>query len=75
MEVRGVGILPFAYRPRATIRLVVELAVDPDAGERLPEPRQTVISDVTLPIYRLNPRPASAPIKVELLAARLEECP
>ncbi|MDZ7280650.1 HPr kinase/phosphatase C-terminal domain-containing protein [Sphingomonas sanguinis] len=75
LEVRGVGILPFPHRASATIHLVIDLAADPDAEERLPEPCQTMISDVTLPIYRLNPRPASAPIKVELLAARLEEYP
>ncbi|GAA3269916.1 HPr kinase/phosphorylase [Sphingomonas yabuuchiae] len=75
IEVRGVGILPFPYRASATIGLVVELHVDSDAEERLPEARQTVIAGVSLPIYRLNPRPASAPIKVELLASRLKECP
>lgn len=75
IEVRGVGILPFPYRAGATIGLVVELHVDPDAEERLPEARQTVMAGVSLPIYRLNPRPASAPIKVELLASRLKECP
>ncbi|WP_428968030.1 HPr kinase/phosphorylase [Sphingomonas sp. Xoc002] len=75
IEVRGVGILPYPYRASATIDLVVELHVDPDTEERLPEARQTVIAGVSLPIYRLNPRPASAPIKVELLASRLKECP
>ena len=75
IEVRGVGILPFPHRSEAIIRLVVDLAADPDVEERLPEPHQTVIAGVTLPIYRLNPRPASAPIKVELLASRLKECP
>lgn len=75
IEVRGVGILLYPYRASATIGLVVELHVDPDAEERLPEARQTVIAGVSLPIYRLNPRPASAPIKVELLASRLKECP
>lgn len=75
IEVRGVGILPFPNHSEAIIRLVVDLAADPDVEERLPEPHQTVIAGVTLPIYRLNPRPASAPIKVELLASRLKECP
>lgn len=75
IEVRGVGILSFPYQAAATIGLVVELLADPNIEERLPECRQTVIAGVSLPIYRLNPRPASAPIKVELLASRLKECP
>jgi serine kinase of HPr protein (carbohydrate metabolism regulator) len=73
IEVRGVGILSFPHRPKATIRLAIELIADSETQERLPDPRQTVIAGVTLPIYRLNPRPASAPIKVELLAASLKE--
>lgn len=75
IEVRGVGILPVHHRPHATIHLVIDLVTDTLIEERLPEPRQTVIAGVTLPIYRLNPRPASASIKVELLVSRLKECP
>lgn len=75
IEVRGVGIMPAPYRASATIRLVIELGVEPDIEERLPEPRQTVIAGVRIPIYRLNPFWASAPIKVELLASRLKELP
>lgn len=74
IEVRGVGIVPVPYQASAIVSLIVELPVDPDLEERLPEARQTVIAGISLPIYRLNPRPASTPIKVELLASRLKEC-
>ena len=75
IEVRGVGVLPMPHRPSATIGLVIELISGDGVEERLPEPGYTVIAGVTLPIYRLNPRPASAPIKVELLAARPRKGP
>ncbi|WP_294235472.1 HPr kinase/phosphorylase [uncultured Sphingomonas sp.] len=70
MEVRGVGILPMPYRPSARIALVIELVA---AEDRLPEPDETVIAGVPLPIYRLTPLSASAPIKVELMVSRLKE--
>ncbi|OMJ32260.1 aldolase [Sphingomonas sp. Sph1(2015)] len=73
IEVRGVGIVPVPYQASAIVSLIVELPVDPDLEERLPEARQTVIAGISLPIYRLNPRPASTPIKVELLASHLKE--
>ncbi|WP_322963715.1 HPr kinase/phosphorylase [Sphingomonas fuzhouensis] len=69
IEVRGVGILPLPYRPTAIIGLVIDLGDE----ERLPDPQDTVIAGVTIPIYRLNPLPASAPIKVELLVSRVKE--
>lgn len=73
IEVRGVGILPRLYHATAMIRAVFALSNEPGWEERMPEPHTTVIAGVTLPIYRLNPFPASAAIKVELLVSRLKE--
>ncbi|WP_343525262.1 HPr kinase/phosphatase C-terminal domain-containing protein [Sphingomonas sp.] len=71
IEVRGVGILPRPNRSHATVALVIDLGEE----ERLPDPTTTIIAGVTLPCHRLNPLPASAVIKVELLLARLKERP
>ncbi|KTT73379.1 HPr kinase/phosphorylase [Sphingomonas sanguinis] len=75
IEVRGVGILPMPHRPTATIGLAISLASEAEGEERLPNPRETVIAGVTIPLYSLVPFPASAPIKVELLVSRLKERP
>ena len=68
MEVRGLGILPFPIVASAPVGLVVTLATDTD---RLPldQPSRPLLG-VTVPIVSLDPRPASAPIKVELAARR-----
>ena len=63
LEVRGVGICLFDALPEARLSLYIDLT---DAIERLPEPGQHLLSGVPLPILRLDPFEASAPIKVEL---------
>lgn len=68
MEVREVGILPFATRPRAIVRLAIELVRE---TPRLPEPATIEFGGMAIPLLRLDPRPASAAIKVELALARL----
>jgi serine kinase of HPr protein (carbohydrate metabolism regulator) len=73
IEVRGVGIVTLPHRPTATIGLVIDLIAEPIEEERLPFGRETAIAGVTLPLYRLNPFPASAPIKVELWVTRLKD--
>ncbi|KTW03340.1 HPr kinase/phosphorylase [Sphingomonas sanguinis] len=75
IEVRGVGIMPLPHRPTATIGLAIRLVSEIEGEERLPEPRETVIAGVTIPVYSLVPLPASAPIKVELLVSCLKERP
>ena len=47
--------------------------VDLGEEDRLPEPAQAVIAGITLPLFRLNPFPASAPIKAELLLSQRKE--
>ncbi|WP_230480449.1 HPr kinase/phosphorylase [Sphingomonas sp. Leaf21] len=73
IEARGVGIVALPYRASATIGLVIDLSSEPGDEERLPEDRETILAGVALPLYRLNPFPASAPIKVELMVMRLKD--
>lgn len=60
LEVRGLGILSMAHRPRAALGLVVDL-VAPEAVERLPKQRWTEILGRRLPWMALAPFHASAP--------------
>ncbi len=72
IEVRGLGILRMAHRPRVTLGLAVVL-VPPDEVERLPEADEGIeYLGVALPLLRLAPFEASAPHKVRL-AARLRK--
>ena len=67
LEVRGLGILDTERVEGVPLALSVALAED---VERLPEPRRTVVAGVEMAELRLDPRPASAPIKVELALRR-----
>lgn len=67
IEVRGVGICTVPAQAEATVALVVRLA---DAEERLPEAAFEVLEGITLPLLRLDPHRASAPIKVEMALAQ-----
>jgi HPr kinase/phosphorylase len=70
MEVRGVGIVTLKQVPETELVLVVELAGD-DLVERLPENNTTTrVAGVDLPLLRLAPFEASAPIKLALALAR-----
>ena len=71
IEVRGVGIVTLPYQPEAPVGLVVDLGEE----DRLPEPAQAVIAGIALPLFHLNPFPASAPIKAELLLSQRKERP
>ncbi|MFM9847843.1 MAG: HPr kinase/phosphorylase [Hyphomicrobiaceae bacterium] len=68
LEVRGLGIVDVPHVPEARLRLVVWL-VGADAIERLPDPAEAAILGLTLPLVRIAPMEASAPLKV-LLALR-----
>lgn len=63
IEVRGLGIVPVAHVAEAPVALLVQLDEDPP---RLPERRRRCIAGIDLRVIALDPRPASAPIKVEL---------
>lgn len=64
MEVRGIGIVDLATTPEAPVALLIELA---DDVERMPlDMRRRAIAGLDVPVARLSPFEASAPIKVEL---------
>ena len=68
LEVRGLGIVPFAQAGATPLALCVALT---EVVDRMPEPRTRIIVAVELPEIPLDPRPASAPIKVELALAQV----
>lgn len=67
MEVRGIGIAEFPHLAEAPVALLVRLDPEPP---RLPERRRRVIAGQEVRIVILDPRPASAAIKVELALAQ-----
>lgn len=67
LEVRGLGILALALLDAVPLALCVSLT---ETVERLPAPRTRTVAGVSLPEIALDPRPASAPIKVEWALAQ-----
>lgn len=64
MEVRGVGVVDMPNIDYARIALIVDLA---DDIERLPlDPELRALAGTDVPVVRIAPFEASAPIKVEL---------
>lgn len=66
IEVRGVGIVRVPHRESVPLSLVVDLADDAGAIERLPEPSSAVLMGVAVPRLDLVPFHASAAAKVRL---------
>lgn len=70
MEVRGVGVVEVKSLAEADLALVVDL-VPPQQIERLPDGDATVrLLGIDLPLLRLTPWEASAPIKLAIALAR-----
>ena len=66
IEVRGLGIIALPHRPAADLVLAVELVAG-QAVERLPDPAPTwECQGVSIPLFRLAPFEASAPVKLML---------
>ncbi|MSP81791.1 MAG: serine/threonine protein kinase [Alphaproteobacteria bacterium] len=65
LEVRGLGLVALPHRPRARVRLVVDL-VDQAAVPRLPRPSTCRLLGVRIPRLWLAAFEASAPLKVRL---------
>ncbi|MEN9709294.1 MAG: hypothetical protein RIQ68_1702 [Pseudomonadota bacterium] len=63
LEVRGVGLCRFDHVSNIGLTLIVDLAQPP---VRLPDPQETELLGIKLPLLHLLPHEASAPIKVEL---------
>ncbi len=75
LEVRGLGILEVPFERSADLALIAEL-VAPEAVERLPDPppRRDFLG-VSLPLLRLAPFEAAAPVKLLLALARTAQMP
>jgi HPr kinase/phosphorylase len=73
MEVRGVAIVEVKSLAEAELALVVDLAPTQDI-DRLPEGDSTAnIMGIDLPLVRLSPWEASAPIKLAIALARAKQ--
>ena len=64
IEVRGLGILRLPYVPEVRVALAVALGPGEQGNERLPDPRRD--PRLGVPSIRLDPWPASAPLRVSL---------
>jgi serine kinase of HPr protein (carbohydrate metabolism regulator) len=62
MEIRGIGIVTQPARPMTCVDLVVHCQTE--AIERMPEPLVTPILGHSLPTLKLDPREASAVVKL-----------
>ena len=72
LEVRGIGIVQVATQADAVLALVVDL-VNPTDIERLPAdpaPHEAFLG-LSIPVLRLAPFEASAPVKLKLAFARV----
>jgi HPr kinase/phosphorylase len=67
IEVRGIGIIALPFRAQAELRLLIQLS-DPADVPRLPEPgaENAQLCGALLPVLRLAPFEASAPLKLRL---------
>lgn len=63
IEVRGVGLVRLPFRAGVPLALVAELV--PDGIERLPTGAHAMLLERPVPLVRLNPFEASAPLKLE----------
>lgn len=64
MEVRGIGIVAMAALSDAPVALIADLF---DLVDRMPlEPVHRTVAGIAVPVVKISPFEASAPIKVEL---------
>lgn len=68
LEARGVGIVEVKSAPDAEVFALVDL-VAPGEVERMPEPGREHLLGVSLPVFKLAPFEASAPIKLAAIIA------
>lgn len=65
IEVRGLGVIALGARPSAQLTTVIDLVPLAEV-ERMPEPQQVRVLNVSLPCFRLFAFEASAAAKVRL---------
>jgi HPr kinase/phosphorylase len=70
IEVRGIGIVEVKSADEAVLALVVELVASSADIERLPDEATTPLLGLDIPLLRLSPWEASAPIKLAVALAR-----
>jgi serine kinase of HPr protein (carbohydrate metabolism regulator) len=71
IEVRGIGIVEVKSADEAELALVVELVASAANIERLPDQNATTpLLGLDIPLLRLSPWEASAPIKLAVALAR-----
>jgi HPr kinase/phosphorylase len=70
IEVRGIGIVEVKSADEAVLALVVELVASSADIERLPDEATTPLLGLDIPLLRLSPWEASAPIKLAAALAR-----
>lgn len=73
LEVRGLGIIALPFVAQARVALHIDL-VGRDVIERMPEPAAVTHLGIAIPLLRLDPFEASAPIKVGLALAQALRC-
>lgn len=71
IEVRGVGICDVPSSTEASVELLVRLT---NVEDRLPNASRDMLCGISLPLLRLDPHTASAPIKVELALSQGVGC-
>lgn len=69
IEARGVGVVPACALD--LVRLVLAVELSEEAVERLPEPEETVVAGIDLPLVKLCAFEPSAVEKVTLLTSPL----
>ncbi|WP_374942172.1 HPr kinase/phosphorylase [Sphingomonas sp.] len=72
IEVRGIGIAAVPCLAEAPVALLVRLDAEPP---RIPERRRRTIAGIDVRMVALDPRPASAPIAIEIALRQPEATP
>jgi serine kinase of HPr protein (carbohydrate metabolism regulator) len=72
IEVRGVGIASVPHVAEAPVALLVRLDREPP---RMPERRRRTIAGIEVRMLVIDPRPASAPIAIEIALRQPEATP
>ena len=71
IEVRGLGVVDVGAVPFCEVALVIRCVQDPEAVERLPDPRRVTITGVSVPVFDLWPREPAAPAKIRRMMLSL----
>jgi len=63
LEVNGIGVIEIVPEPEARVVVLIDLIAN-GKPQRLPEPPLEMVAGVPIPVIRLKPFEASAPLKV-----------